>query len=79
MDPLTKGQYPLVMKQILKERLPLFTSKEASLVKGSFDFIGVNYYMTQFARSAPPSNSNRLTVMTDSQTDLSCMFIVYLR
>ncbi|VVB01109.1 unnamed protein product [Arabis nemorensis] len=71
MDPLTKGDYPLIMKQILKERLPQFTAKEASLVKGSYDFIGINYYMTQFARSIPNVDPNRLNVMTDSQTELS--------
>ncbi|XP_013627388.1 PREDICTED: myrosinase 2-like [Brassica oleracea var. oleracea] len=71
MDPLTKGHYPLIMKQILKERLPRFTAIEALLVKGSYDFIGVNYYMTQFAKAVPPANPNRLSVMTDSQVDLS--------
>lgn len=74
MDPLTKGDYPLIMKQILKERLPQFTAKEASTVKGSYDFIGINYYMTQFARSIPNVDPNRLNVMTDSQTELSCKF-----
>ncbi|KAF8080001.1 hypothetical protein N665_0982s0003 [Sinapis alba] len=71
MDPLRKGDYPLIMKQILKERLPRFTATEALLVKGSYDFIGVNYYMTQFAKAVPPANPNRLSVMTDSQTHLS--------
>ncbi|KFK43731.1 hypothetical protein AALP_AA1G165100 [Arabis alpina] len=71
MDPLTKGDYPLIMKQILKERLPQFTAKEASLVKGSYDFIGVNYYMTQFARNIPHVDPNRFNVMTDSRAELS--------
>ncbi|WZY70196.1 hypothetical protein YC2023_002436 [Brassica napus] len=71
MGPLTKGHYPLIMKQILKERLPRFTTIEALLVKGSYDFIGVNYYMTQFAKAVPPANPNKLSVMTDSQVDLS--------
>ncbi|CAH2079116.1 unnamed protein product [Thlaspi arvense] len=71
MDPLTKGHYPLIMEQMLKKRLPRFTAKEALLVKGSYDFIGVNYYMTQFAKSVPPENPNRLSVMTDSQARLS--------
>ncbi|KAF8104077.1 hypothetical protein N665_0181s0096 [Sinapis alba] len=71
MDPLRKGDYPLIMKQILKERLPRFTATEALLVKGSYDFIGVNYYMTQFAKAVPPANPNRLSVMTDSHTHLS--------
>ncbi|KAG2239207.1 hypothetical protein Bca52824_090067 [Brassica carinata] len=48
-----------------------FTAIEALLVKGSYDFIGVNYYMTQFAKAVPPANPNRLSVMTDSQTHLS--------
>lgn len=59
MDPLTKGHYPSIMKRILKERLPRFTAEESLLVKGSYDFIGVNYYITQFARSVPPANPNK--------------------
>ena len=38
------GDYPDVMKKYLGSRLPAFTNFESNLVKGSFDFLGLNYY-----------------------------------
>lgn len=32
--------------------------------------------MTQFAKAVPPANPNKLSVMTDSQVDLSCKSIL---
>lgn len=46
MDPLVYGEYPHVMKKNVGSRLPSFTDFESNLVKGSFDFLGVNYYAT---------------------------------
>ncbi|XP_011623510.2 beta-glucosidase 31 isoform X1 [Amborella trichopoda] len=46
MDPLAKGDYPVTMKKIVKARLPKFTKTESKLLKGSFDFIGLNHYST---------------------------------
>uniref|UniRef100_A0A7N2LUS6 Uncharacterized protein n=1 Tax=Quercus lobata TaxID=97700 RepID=A0A7N2LUS6_QUELO len=43
-DPLVYGDYPDVMKKYLGSRLPAFTNFESNLVKGSFDFLGLNYY-----------------------------------
>nr|XP_023882291.1 beta-glucosidase 11-like isoform X3 [Quercus suber] len=42
--PLVYGDYPDVMKKNLGSRLPAFTNFESNLVKGSFDFLGLNYY-----------------------------------
>lgn len=36
------------MREIVAERLPKFTGREASSVKGSFDFIGINHYTTYY-------------------------------
>lgn len=44
MHPLMYGDYPDVMKITAGCRLPVFSKSESNLVKGSFDFIGVNYY-----------------------------------
>lgn len=43
-DPIWKGDYPAVMKETLKERLPSFTEEEKAMLKGSSDFFGVNHY-----------------------------------
>lgn len=70
MDPLTYGDYPLMMKQMVGERMPNFTTEESLLVKGSYDFLGVNYYMTQYAQAIPPNPPNRLYVFNDSLANL---------
>ncbi|KNA15504.1 hypothetical protein SOVF_097730 [Spinacia oleracea] len=44
MHPLTYGDYPSIMKKNAGYRLPTFTKNQSDLVKGSFDFIGANYY-----------------------------------
>lgn len=38
------------MRKLVGNRLPEFTKKEKHMLKGSLDFIGVNYYMSIFAR-----------------------------
>ncbi|KAL6273426.1 hypothetical protein ACE6H2_024118 [Prunus campanulata] len=49
MDPLTNGDYPHSMRSNVRERLPKFTKEESNLLKGSFDFIGLNYYTARYA------------------------------
>ncbi|CAN6557093.1 unnamed protein product [Malus baccata var. baccata] len=44
LNPLVFGDYPDVMKKIVGSRIPVFTSLESRIVRGSFDFIGLNYY-----------------------------------
>ncbi|XP_021838364.1 beta-glucosidase 10 [Spinacia oleracea] len=44
MHPLMYGDYPRIMKKNVGYRLPIFTKRQSDLVKGSLDFIGVNYY-----------------------------------
>ncbi|VAH78347.1 unnamed protein product [Triticum turgidum subsp. durum] len=50
LDPLINGQYPQIMQDLVKERLPRFTPDEAKVVKGSADWIGVNQYTTEFVK-----------------------------
>ncbi|PON63682.1 Glycoside hydrolase [Trema orientale] len=64
MEPLVYGDYPESMKSLVKERLPTFTDEEKELVKGSFDFIGINYYTSRYAKSGVPVQPPRYT--TDS-------------
>ena len=51
-DPVYKGEYPAVMKERLKERLPEFTSEEKKMIKGSSDFFGLNHYTTMYAANS---------------------------
>ncbi|CAO2838807.1 unnamed protein product [Amaranthus hypochondriacus] len=44
MHPLTIGDYPKIMKRNVGCRLPTFTKNQSELIKGSFDFVGLNYY-----------------------------------
>lgn len=69
MDPLTRGDYPFSMKAIVGNRLPRFTEQQSELIKGSYDFIGLNYYTTNYAYSVPPSNGLHTSYTTDSQAN----------
>lgn len=44
MKPLTEGKYPDIMKDYVKDRLPIFDENDAKSLINSFDFIGINYY-----------------------------------
>ena len=48
-DPVYKGDYPDIMKEKLKERLPEFSESEKKIIKGSSDFFGLNHYTTMYA------------------------------
>ncbi|SFZ93547.1 beta-glucosidase/beta-glucosidase [Flaviramulus basaltis] len=52
-DPIYKGDYPMVMKERLGNRLPVFSEDEKEMITGSSDFFGLNHYTTMYA-----SNSN---------------------
>jgi len=53
----------------LGNRLPKFTKEEYKIIKGSYDFLGVNYYTTYYAQSIPPTHIN-MTYFTDMQANL---------
>ncbi|KAG9152159.1 hypothetical protein Leryth_019717 [Lithospermum erythrorhizon] len=50
LEPLITGDYPRTMRTRVGNRLPKFSQAESSLVKGSYDFIGINHYTTWYAR-----------------------------
>ncbi|PON81175.1 Glycoside hydrolase [Trema orientale] len=65
MDPLTNGDYPSSMRDLVRNRLPKFTEEEAILVKGSFDFLGLNYFTAYYVQTAPFLN-NIFSLLIDS-------------
>lgn len=41
------------------------------MLKGSFDFIGMNYYSSNYAVDIPVANSINISYSTDSQANLT--------
>ncbi|XP_043692793.1 beta-glucosidase 12-like [Telopea speciosissima] len=66
MDPITYSDYLEIMKELVGERLPKFNATESEMLKGSFDFLGLNYYITSYAFNVPPANPNYLSYQTDA-------------
>ncbi|KAK2440347.1 Beta-glucosidase 12 [Trifolium repens] len=66
MDPLTLGEYPKSMRSLVGARLPKFNTKQAKLLIGSFDFLGINYYSSAYASDAPLLRNVRPSYLTDS-------------
>ena len=65
LDPLIFGQYPKSMRErVGGGRLPNFTRFEASLVKGSLDFVGINHYTTYYGK-----NNSVLRILNDTFKD----------
>jgi beta-galactosidase len=54
-DPPYYGDYPAVLRERLGSLLPEFTPADARLLKGSMDFIGLNYYTSERVRHAAGS------------------------
>nr|CAB3453783.1 unnamed protein product [Digitaria exilis] len=71
LDPIVHGEYPGTMRAYLGDRLPTFTPEEVSLVKGSYDFIGVNYYTTYSTSNKPPANGLELSYDGDIRANTS--------
>ncbi|KAL2514181.1 Beta-glucosidase 17 [Forsythia ovata] len=71
LNPLTYGDYPKSMHTLLGKRLPNFTHEEAELVKGSYDFLGLNYYTSFYAANLPAVNTVNTSILTDSKANLT--------
>ncbi|CAL5192726.1 unnamed protein product [Lathyrus oleraceus] len=67
LDPVFHGDYPKIMKELVGNRLPEFTKKEKRMLKGSTNFIGINYYTSHFARHEP----NITKIMADNYDALA--------
>ncbi|KAK4270414.1 hypothetical protein QN277_023452 [Acacia crassicarpa] len=71
MGPLTEGEYPKSMRALVGRRLPKFSSKESKLVKGSFDFLGLNYYTARYAAHATSFPNAPPSYQTDSHANIT--------
>ncbi|KAJ4709167.1 Beta-glucosidase [Melia azedarach] len=61
------------MRIYVGNRLPKFTETQSKLLKGSYDFLGVNYYSTQYASDATLTYGNKVnsSYSTDNRVTLS--------
>ncbi|XP_030496087.2 beta-glucosidase 12 [Cannabis sativa] len=68
LDPIMMGDYPESMRSLVGSRLPKFSKEESTIVKGSIDFVGLNYYTTKYVEDASTTNSTipNLSYSTDS-------------
>ncbi|CAI9106475.1 OLC1v1005636C1 [Oldenlandia corymbosa var. corymbosa] len=68
--PLVYGEYPNSMQMLVGKRLPKFTKEESDIVKGSFDFVGLNYYTANYVKGSTNHNSNtNASFSTDARAD----------
>lgn len=61
LEPMVHGDYPFIMKALVRDGLPIFTEEEKALVLGSYDFIGINYYTSNYASALPISPDDTYT------------------
>ncbi|XP_077230407.1 beta-glucosidase 1-like isoform X2 [Tasmannia lanceolata] len=65
LNPIIHGEYPKSMQEIVKERLPKFTSRQIKMVKGSVDIVGINQYTSYYIYDPQTDNQT----LTDYQGD----------
>ncbi|CAN0862150.1 Beta-glucosidase 24 [Linum grandiflorum] len=53
LEPIVRGDYPKSMRTLVGNRLPTFTPEESKQLKGSIDFMGLNYYTAFYAADLP--------------------------
>jgi beta-glucosidase len=57
LEPIILRDYPSVMRKILGQNLPEFTSKQKKILQASkLDFIGLNHYSTSYLKDCISSS-----------------------
>ncbi|CAI0399880.1 unnamed protein product [Linum tenue] len=67
LDPIHNGRYPRNMVDLVGSRLPTFTNQESLMLKKSYDFIGLNYYTTYYAKNNTDFDPAQLRYTHDSR------------
>lgn len=68
-DPITYGDYPKTMRELVGNRLPKFTKKQSKMVRGSFDVFGLNYYTSRYVEDVMFYANTNLSYTTDSRVN----------
>lgn len=70
MEPITHGDYPQAMKDVVGSRLPSFTPEQKEKLKGSYDFVGINYFTSTFVAHTDNVNPEKPSWEADSRLQL---------
>ncbi|KAG8646344.1 beta-glucosidase 12 [Manihot esculenta] len=72
MDPLTHGQYPKRVQNLVGDKLLNFTHKDVQLLIKSYDFIGLQYYTSYYAKpKLMIHDPNHVRYKTDSHVNVT--------
>lgn len=65
-----------MMRSLVGSRLQKFTEAQSKMVKGSIDFLGVNYYTARYAEDSTTADSinTNLSYTTDMHVTLTGKF-----
>lgn len=75
VEPLVVGDYPVVMRERLGDRLPRFTREEQRNLVGSTDFLGLNYYSALLA-AAPDTEATYSEYWADMHVNFTYVVLV---
>ncbi|CAA0842519.1 Beta-glucosidase 17 [Striga hermonthica] len=70
IHPVVYGSYPRSMQYLVRDRLPKFTEEQSAMLKGSYDFLGLNYYTGNYAAHVF-SHGGNISSTKDSRTRLT--------
>jgi beta-glucosidase len=73
VDPVVNGHYPHSMRKYVGSRLPEFSEIESEKLRGSYDFLGVNYYTAKYVSDASNTNVETLSYTTDPKVKYTCV------
>ena len=72
MHPLVYAESPRTMQNSVGDRLPKCTKEEVKMVKGSFDYVGINHYTTYYMYEPHQTKPKALGYQQDWNAGFAC-------
>lgn len=69
LRPLVYGQYPKEMLEGTTSRVKAFTPEESKRLRGSLDYVGINYYGAFFSTPLATVNSSQISYHSDMRVN----------
>jgi beta-glucosidase/6-phospho-beta-glucosidase/beta-galactosidase len=66
-DPAYFGDYPALLRERLGPLLPMFSAEDSRLLKGSMDFLALNYYTSEVVQHSAAGGPMELEVVPQPQ------------